>query len=302
MNRLRHLTYNLLDYGRSRADAGRMRAVRKTIKAAEADMVSVQEIYGAARHDRLAVFAELAASLRMEFRATPLGGLHPGDGELVFDPGPGVRGVGVMWRSKRIQPVPGSCRTYDRTRLHGGMALVRLRIDERVDITVASTHWAPRFPKQREDEAVYISIEVQAHGEHAIVAADWNEVFASVDPQDPDTYYDPDPYATVPWDPKNLGKATPTPDGHGCARRAAMHTLLQGGLHDPAAHTRAPWYPTTGHWHENGLAKRIDGPMTTRAVAAATQYIGAVEDPTAMDASDHLPVLLDLDLDQLAAT
>lgn len=57
MSRLRHLTYNLLGCGRSRTDTRRVRSVRETIKAADTDMISVQEIYGAARHDRIAVVA-----------------------------------------------------------------------------------------------------------------------------------------------------------------------------------------------------------------------------------------------------
>lgn len=71
----------------------------------------------------------------------PLGDLIPT--EPVFDPGHGVRGVGVMWRPGRIKSVPGSLRTYDRAGLHVGIALVRLRVEDRVEITLASTHWPP---------------------------------------------------------------------------------------------------------------------------------------------------------------
>lgn len=287
MSLLRHVSYNLLDYGRRPVDERRLTRVRATIGDADGDVYSIQEIYGETPEERSATFAELANSLGMEYRAPAAGDMPPS--EPVFDPGRGVRGVGVMWRPGRIVAVAGTRRIYDRTRLHGGMAMVRLRIEDQVDITVASSHWAPRYPRHRADDAVYQAVEIARLGGHAVLGGDYNEVFPS----------DPDPYETVPWDPQYLGKAQPTEHGYGRARHDGMHELRNGGLHDPADRISADWFATTGHWGENTLAKRIDGPWVTEAVAAAAVSIRALATPVAEQASDHLPVLLDIDLDAI---
>lgn len=60
---LRHVTYNLLDYGRSRDEGNRLRWVRETIEATDGDVYSIQEIYGTSKPARLAVFTDPASSL-----------------------------------------------------------------------------------------------------------------------------------------------------------------------------------------------------------------------------------------------
>lgn len=286
----RHGTYNLLDYGEPDNDETRERLalVRKTIVAADCDAWSVQELFGRTPAERYEIFTGLAASLGMECMAT---GAHDATPAPVFDPGQGIRGVGVMWRPDRIQPVPGSLRTYENAGLGVGMALVRLRIGD-VVITVAATHWRPRFPNQSADEGVYTSMEIVNAGTHGILGADFNKVFAS----------DDDPYAELSWQPHHIAAARPNQKtGCGIARREPMQELADGGLFDPAAYIDAHRFHTAGHWNERAIPQRIDGPMVTKSVAQATRSITAVNDETAQKASDHLPVILEVEMDRLAA-
>lgn len=294
MRTLRHVTYNLLDYGDD-APRDRLARVRETISSTHAGVVSVQEIKGRDTAERVAVFGQFAADLGFEYLAidAATGTLRP-----VFDAGHGTRGVGVMWRPNLI-PVPGSLRTYDKAGLSVGMALVRLRIGS-VEITVASTHWRPRLPRGRADEGVFVSREIAKHGTHGIVGADWNNIFAS--PGEHGQYYDEDPYAKQPWNPSWIGKARPDHETNtGIARREAMQELQDGGLVDPAAYIRTGWYRTVGHWKTDELDKRIDGPMVTKTVADATLSITSLDTHLAHSASNHLPVILDIDPDALAA-
>lgn len=288
------------DYGRQVDAATRQRLalVQETIHVADGDMYSVHEIIGDTASERVEIFVELAATLGMECMAIDgrTGTLAP-----VFDPCASRRGVGVMWRPDRIRAVPGSVRTYEHAGLGTGMALVILRVEERVNLTVASTHLRPRRPNQRADDCTHIGAEVYGMGLHGIVGADWNNVFASLDPMGND--YDPDPYAGRAWHPRHIGKATPDyATGFGVARRGPMRELHHAGLFDPAAYISAPWYRTVGHWKADAIDKRIDGPITTESVAAATLSIRSLDQAPAHGASDHLPVLHDINLDLLRTT
>lgn len=298
MSKLRHVTYNLLDYGEpltADPDHNRMELVLRTIERTCGDVFSVEEIYGPSAESRTATFVALAAVLGFACHATN----EHGDTGPVFDPGRGARGVGVMWRPDRITPVPNTRRYFDRQPLTVGMALVKLRVDGRVMVTVASTHAPPRFPRQREDEGVFVGSEIFRAGQHGIAGADWNNVFASRDQTG--NYYDPDPYASVPWHPRHIGKAIPNPaTGCGIARRDAMHQVEHAGLLDPAAFLNAPRFRTVGHWKQSAINKRIDGPIVTLSVAQAATSIQALDQALTHQASDHLPMMLDIDVNALA--
>lgn len=300
---VRHVTANLCKYGdplTGEQDIDRMKLVLETLECTGGDVFSVQELHADTATNRRSVFVELATVLGFECQASDqYGATGP-----VIDPGRGVFGIGVMWRPDRIQPVPGSRRCFDRAPLAMGMAQVRLRIDDRVEISVASTHAPSRSPGAREDEAVYVGAEVYVASRHGIVGADWNNVFASRTPGG--DYYDHDPYHDQPWHPSHIGKAIPNPaTGTGIARREAMQAVEHAGLVDPAAFIDAPWYRTTGHWNsgkgnKKRIDKRIDGPMVTLSVAVATTSIQSFDDIPAHHASDHLPVILEVDVNTLA--
>ena len=106
MNTLRHVTYNLLDYGRSTNPKGkhRLARVRETLIACRGRVFSVQEIYGRTPKERTEVFQQLAYDLELRCMS-----IHPetGDPTPVFDPGPGRRGVGVLWQPD-VEPVAGT--------------------------------------------------------------------------------------------------------------------------------------------------------------------------------------------------
>ena len=301
MNTLRHITYNLLDYRGStdpitREDPQlreRLALVRETINCTGGDVYSIQEMKGDTPADRLAAFVELAETMGFEYRATDQHGvLRP-----VFDPGQRSLGVGVMWRPDGIEPVAGALRTFERT-LSNGMAMVRLRIDG-VEVTVASSHLPPAMPYLRIDMCIYIAVRIMEAGEHGIVGCDWNNIlgvpmFGAV--------YEDDPYESHPWHPRHIGKACPDgTTGNGYARTHAVRAAYDAGLYDPAAYIKAPHYRTTGHWGD-AINKRIDGPMVTKSVADAARSITSFDDVPAYEASDHLPVMVEIDLDTLAAT
>jgi hypothetical protein len=256
----------------------------------------VQEIMGAAPHDREVNFVTLAAELGLSCT------VHTEEGipVVAFDPGCGRRGMGLMWRPSTVTPVRGTARTYDRSGLAVGMALACLEV-EGVAFTFASAHLPPRRPLQRVDDCGYIALEVVNAGRLGIVGADWNNVFASRTATG--RYYDRDPYLGVEWRPGMWGKAKRVAKtGRPVARREAMQAVEDCGLVDPAAWTGAQPYRTTGHWDDGRINKREDGPFVTADVADAVMSICAIDTPSTSaprddgGLSDHLPVELVVDV------
>jgi endonuclease/exonuclease/phosphatase family metal-dependent hydrolase len=294
MAKLRHLTWNLCDFGDPSTLTPERRAdALDVITSIAPDIISVQEIMG---EDRTANFLRLAADLGMDAQVP----VQAGPPVPAFVPGNRSRGVGLLWRRNLVSPVVGSLRSYTLTPFYTGMALAKFEVDGK-EIAVASTHLAPRLPNQRADELLYTGLEIRAAAPNGIIGADWNSVFASI--RSNGEYYDADPYANLHWHHEFAAQCFRDPRRliH-YSDRAPMQNLLNAGLVDPAAHIDAPWYATTGHWTADAVRKRIDGPFVTPTLANATKSICSFDSEVTRRVSDHLPVVCDFDLSNLSPT
>lgn len=303
--RLRFATYNMLDLTLAAADdqeAERQQRVIDTIREIDPDIIAVQELKGPPRQAaRLA--AELAdrtglTSTVQSDGSEPVHAVAVGDNTLH---------VALLWRPG-LTPLPPTLRTYSPAVQDGGGwrgvgygSMVRLAFQiHGSPLTFASYH-APAFGRNRRvDQAETVLAALTRPYGAVLVGSDFNSIGAArANGED----YDPDPYTGRPWWPDLVHQChEPTHPGtnHRADRRPAQ-VWQAGGLHDVAAATGSPWTATTGHWptcpySSRGISRRIDMIHATAPVPlCAVESHTVIDIPITRHASDHLPVVVDLD-------
>ncbi|MDX3024980.1 exonuclease/endonuclease/phosphatase family protein [Streptomyces acidiscabies] len=115
-------------------------------------------------------------------------------------------------------------------------------------------------------------------------------------------YYDPEPYLEQDHDDLEYQLLEGTIGTTQLADRRQTEALLRRGfMVDAAAHLGVPWQATAGHWKDGQGdpdpwgARRIDLVYATRPVAPALVGYRTHTSPAARAASDHLPVICEID-------
>ncbi|WP_428963048.1 endonuclease/exonuclease/phosphatase family protein [Micromonospora fluostatini] len=302
--RLRFATYNLLDLSlapESAQEGERQRQVIQTIRAIKPDVIAVQELKcPPGRAGRLVAEVGERTGLTATVQESAGRAVHAvavGDHTLH---------VALLWRPG-LTPLPETFRTYSpAVHHHGGWrgvgygSLVRLGFAVAGRAMTFASYHAPAFGRHRRlDQAETTLAAVTASAGPVLVGSDFNAVGAARVNGD---FYDPDPYTGHLWWPDLVHQChEPTHPGtnHRADRRPAA-VWEAGGLYDVAAHTRRPWQATTGHWPScpysvRGIARRIDMVHATAPVLRAVSGVAVVDTPVSRAASDHLPVVVDLD-------
>lgn len=300
---VRIATWNLLNYGRypqNEAEQERYEKVPEVL-ATLGDVVCLQELRNPyartwRRPPGSAVWPthveHLANDAGMKCTIPAAG--TSGNGKFAVDPGRRGCGLALMWRPGPAAPVEDSVRVYDTTALFHGMVSAEFTINGE-NVTVASTHLTPWGPNIRYDEACIIG-GIMRPRKRVVVCADYNCVSATIPSRYPYVgYYDEDPFADRPWEPRFLDKCRFDAKGRHWADREPMRALDKSGLYDVFAELNGPWQPTVGHWTADGIPKRIDGARASRAMLAAAVRATTVDTELTRSVSDHLPVVYEFD-------
>ncbi|MBF6063506.1 hypothetical protein IU500_18645 [Nocardia terpenica] len=307
------MSYNLCDYGKQQA---RRPPIHDVIRAAAPDVLAIQEIWadGTTRGPRARQLVRELAD------ATGLCCQMP-DGQVTVAVGSRTHHVAVLWRPG-LDPVRWNSWN---TPLWHAMGSVVLDIGDNTLVTHASFHATPFGRAQRtcEIEQVVATMTRPPGTPGGFVGADWNCVLADmrllrVDPMAPTPYpedertryirYDHDPFLRPP-----TGSFTPPQWSaefiHQCQWESRDHYLpherqhrwwadrsagevLAAGLPDTAVLVDHPWTATTGHGPDDPYPpRRFDAIRVTRDRAPAVCGFEVISSPTALDASDHLPVI-----------
>lgn len=282
MDRLRIASYTMKDYGDPDNREPELWELGETVLAGtDADIIAVCDVMGSQVVSTFEFLVEQVGRLMVGHNGMSC--LVPGSGsELLpaFQEGWRGRGVGLMWRKDRVRPMPGSLRRHNEDPLRRGMVLADFIVDG-VQLTVASTHLAPRSSEAQRKDHLFVASEVVSanSSRHAVACAHWNmELEWRRD------------HRSRPCGDKGLGSAV--------AQRDAVEELGDWGLVDPVAHIDAEGYATVGHWRGDAIG-RVDGPLVTRAVADASTAVASVNNAMTRKASRHLPVVLDVAMDTL---
>lgn len=212
----------------------------------------------------------------------------------------------LLFNPETVTPVPGGFRPLGAPDFWHGFTMMEVDIGAPVPVTVGSYHGDPFRGSWRRDEALRIKGLFRATGgaKPGIVLGDYNALSAAqVRSQDGTLcFYDEEPYLAQDHDDLEYQLLPGTIGGEQLADREQTELLLRRGfMVDAAAHLQAPWQPTVGHW-EDGTGdpdpwgpRRIDLILATRPVAPALFSYATHSSPAAREASDHLPVITDIE-------
>ncbi|MEV4831470.1 endonuclease/exonuclease/phosphatase family protein [Micromonospora sp. NPDC049257] len=283
---LRMMTWNIRTGGRDRAGPDRRDLVCRVVTAQAPDVLAVQELRGFDRPEVLAGFADRV-------------GMRPHLARSCFGQPVAVL-VRPPWRIRSAGPV--------RRPLHHAAQRVELATTAG-PLTVFGTHLDPYTGLRRRIEAGWLARAVgRVPGELALLAGDLNTL-------DPGTDH-ADRVARLPaaYRRRHLRRDGRTVDTRAVAR------LLAAGLVDlwthaagppelprvggPADPTRAAGPAEVGltapTWHGGGVefsGMRLDYLLGTPALAARLRDVHVVRGGDTEYASDHYPVVAELDLD-----
>ncbi|MFJ5071542.1 endonuclease/exonuclease/phosphatase family protein [Kitasatospora sp. NPDC088556] len=215
----------------------------------------------------------------------------------------------VLWSPATVTPMPGGFRAYGSPDYWHGCTTIQLDIGAQAPLLIASYHGDPFRPDVRADEARRLkgAFRRTSGARHVLVLGDFNSISAATVTIDgAERLYDAEPYTVQDHDdleyqcrPETIG------DTNLADRRPTAMLLRRGFMVDAAAHLRVPWEPTVGHW-EDGEGdpdpwgpRRIDLALATRPVAPALVGYRVHRSPTALAASDHLLVVVDVALSKI---
>ncbi|MFI6281640.1 endonuclease/exonuclease/phosphatase family protein [Streptomyces sp. NPDC050988] len=214
----------------------------------------------------------------------------------------------ILWNPETVQLVGDSYRPFGAPDFWHGCTTARFDIGAEEPVLVASYHGDPFRPRWRAEEALRLKgIFRQTGGvQPGFVLGDFNSLSAARVRGwfGLRRYYDHNVYLRQRHDdlefqvaPRSIGRWW----RRNVPERATQALLRDGYMVDAAAHLGVPWQPTVGHW-EDGKgdpdpwgARRIDLILATRPVAPALTAYQAHRSPTAEEASDHLPVYIDVE-------
>ncbi|MBI4862680.1 MAG: endonuclease/exonuclease/phosphatase family protein [Candidatus Riflebacteria bacterium] len=284
---LRILTYNILTGGIGPAQQYRVESILEVITGADPDLVAIQEAYCFAPHERdlLRLFAD---------RLDMTGLLAPGANSHLH--------VALLARrSLNVELI----RTVGAPFRHACL-VARIRPRENLGLKIVVTHLDPFQESARLREVERLLEEIDA-GEPCLVMGDLNGL-SPLDPFEP---------ASVPGLLEQYRRMAP--DGSWVVESRALPRLLLGGLidlghgprraDDPAgapgsgpsasAFDTSPTWPTRGGFPSEGPPIRIDYVLATPAVGDAVTDYRAIRTALTDRASDHYPVLVELDAGRL---
>lgn len=212
----------------------------------------------------------------------------------------------LLFNPETVSPTPGGFRRLGAPDFWHGFTMMEFDIGAPVSVTVGSYHGDPFRGSWRRDEAMRIKGLLRATGgaKPGVVLGDYNALSAAqVRTQDGRlAFYDEEPYLTHDHDDLEYQLLPGSIGGKQLADRRQSETLLRRGfMVDAAAHLNVPWQATVGHW-EDGKGdpdpwgkRRIDLVLATRPVVSALRRYTTCTSPAAKIASDHLPVICEID-------
>ncbi|MEU7960220.1 endonuclease/exonuclease/phosphatase family protein [Micromonospora humida] len=272
---LRVMTWNIRTGGRDRTGPDRRDLVCRVVTAQAPDVLAVQELRGFDRPGVLAGFADRV-------------GMHPHLARTCFGQPVAVL-VRPPWRTRSAGPV--------RRPLHHAAQRVELATTAG-PLTVLSAHLDPYTGLRRRIEAGWLAAAVRrVPGELALLAGDLNTL-------DPGTDHT-GRVARLPvaYRRRHLRRDGRTVDTRAVARLLAaglvdLWTHAAAGSVDPAGSVEAGLTAPTRHGggvEFSGM--RLDYLLGTPALAARLRDVHVVRGGDTEYASDHYPVVAELDLD-----
>jgi endonuclease/exonuclease/phosphatase family metal-dependent hydrolase len=267
------MSYNVLNGGGEDRSAPRWLAEVEAIRETNPGVLLVQEARGFDLDGAAGLYeAERQLGMRGLLACAPRTGQHT----AVFL-APDVRPV-------RFQP--------DSDHFHHALAQATIAVPGlATPITVASIHLSPLSPALRLAEVGWLA-GLAAPGSLAVIAGDAN----SLAPGDPE----PQDWGRLPahFRVRYLDPATGTAD------RTALRFLHAAGFVDAAAAlddaAPAPTVPTRGFPEAEFVPFRSDHVLLSPAISGALSAYRVLDEDRTHQASDHLPVVVDLDLTRLA--
>jgi endonuclease/exonuclease/phosphatase family metal-dependent hydrolase len=259
---LRFMMYNILTGGVGPGPAGRTDRLLDVIRAESPDVLSIVEANG---------------FLELESGKLGMAGVA----------GPAPSGFHVVLLTRPPLMAEIDCVQTDGFR-HACLA-TRLHLGGGRRIPVLVTHLNPFLEEARLAEAERI-VALLPEGEPALVLGDLN----GLSPFDPIT-------------PESVERLLPQyRDATGAVERRALTRLGDAGLKDLALEhpdaDRGPTYPTAGGWPSEGPPIRIDYALATRSTPVTVVGYRVVRTAWTDRASDHYPVVADLEIDLSAKT
>lgn len=261
---LRVMTWNIKTGGYDRGGADRLPGIASVIAAAAPDLLALQELRNFTRGDRLGSFAaalDMTPVLARSAVGQPVA-------VLVRRPAPVLRSRTVRWR------------------LHHAAAAVTVPTDGG-ELTLVSAHLNPFHPRRRAREARWLAARVASPAGMSILAGDLNALDPATDHTD------------------RLAQLAPlyrrrhlAPDG--TADTSTIAALERTGFVDlwrtagtPGAGLTAP---TTEGGGREFSGMRLDYLLASPPAAAVTRSCRVLRGGATEHASDHYPVVADLDL------
>jgi hypothetical protein len=297
-------------YGSTDPDQqARFRHVEEMIRRLDADIIAVQEIIARPPADAADPDKRTLAERHVRQLADAVDRRCDIDGDVVFALGGGIHHTALLWRegnqpgTVRIRPVAGKVNRFERDPAGLWHSLVTCVFEigaARKRLRVGSVQLSPFDPGQGWGwrDAAQVMRAMNSDDVPGLNGGDWNGLGATTVDLDGGGVadYDPDPYAGVDWHPDHAYQL----DEHGHVDRSvALRLEGPGRFRDCARITNSPWRATTGHPADRHPPRRIDRWYATHHLpdAAVTGY--GVAGPDAFACTDHLPVWITLDVDQL---
>jgi endonuclease/exonuclease/phosphatase family metal-dependent hydrolase len=298
MTLLTVMSFNVLDLYRNPDDpvqAARYSRVEQHIRRARPDIVAVQELRTTVAddlgpdqrwHRKNTAARELV--LRLAERTGLAGDIN---GDVLLGLGRRDHHVALLYRPDTVTAIPGCVRRYGERE---GMwhSLITAVFDlSGYRLRIGSVHMSPFSLDWQLRDTDIVANAMYHDGLPGLVGGDFNSLSAIADPQNPHTFYDPDPYV-------GAGEVLPAwrhhlRDGQ-VDRRPAIQLERDRGLIDCAITARDPWHATTGHHPDDPHPdRRIDRWYHTPNLQGVTSL-------TTVDVgndSDHHPLIVTLDTD-----
>lgn len=272
---MRVMSYNILHGGRDDRDERRWIVAAQVIRRADPDILLIQEACGFDGDGyRLLFESEDDLGMRGLLAVAPRTGRHT----AVFVR-PGVRLL-----------------RFDADSTHFRHAMARVTVaapDFDRPVTVASIH-LPRADSARRREEARLLAGLAASGGYVIVGGDTNGAALG----DPSSVPNLLPSGRL-WRSLSAGRATPTPMGDG----EVLEYLRAAGFADAAAvlgEIARPTVPTAGFPAAERVPFRSDHLLLSPPLVTSLVGYRVIDDEDTNTASDHLPIVIDLDPGRLA--
>jgi hypothetical protein len=286
------MSYNPYRLYRDPEDSARFAQVEQVIQNVEPHILMVQELYAPDQEQAIESAERLATATGLACKLDNGPGLDPT--YAVINGNKSNYAQAIMWRPD-MQPVAESWRVVSPDKFWHGLGVMAFSLGG-VKVYYAFYHGPPRVERdirlvnnERIDEAELVSSALTdpGIGPYVFAAGDWNSKSAD---QVDGAYYDPEGFS-VELDDESRWLAS---------QRTAGQIFLDHGLSDVAPALRVPRRPTVGHWPSSRHGgRRIDIFRVTPALLKAIRKFVVIDTAETRAASDHLPILAQLETDEL---